>query len=437
MRISIFGLGYVGSVSAACFADLGHHVIAVDKNEGKVEQVAAGQSPIVEAGVEARLARAVESGAIEATTDSTDAVGRSDVSIVAVGTPNQSSGDVSLTDLLAACGEIADGMRAKGEYHVVVVTSTVPPGTIESVVQPLLEERSGLQAGDGFGLCIVPEFLREGSAVDDFLHPAKTVIGAIDERSGAIAAELYGDVAAEVTRTSIPLAEMVKFTDNSWHALKVAFANEVARIADAHGVDSHELMRVFALDTKLNISAAYLRPGFSFGGSCLPKDVRTLAYRARAAGVEAPVIDAILASNTSHFETALAKITALGPMRVGLLGLSFKAGTDDLRESPVVELAERLLGKGYDLRVYDRNVSVSRLVGANRAFILRSIPHISEILLDSLDDVLDHAELVVVGNADPEFDNLAARIRPEQRVFDLVGVDRSGFRPGVYTGLTW
>jgi len=437
MRISIFGLGYVGTVSAACFTELGHNVVAVDKNGLKVDQVASGRSPIVEIGVQERLERAVASGYLEATTDTSYAIANSDISILSVGTPSQPNGDVYLGDITAACCEIGDALRDKDGYHLVVVTSTVPPGTVVGILEPLLEERSGKVAELDFGLCMVPEFLREGSAIDDFLHPPKTVIGATGERSAELARRLYRDIAPEVVATCVSLAEMVKFTDNAWHALKVSFANEIGRVADAYGVDGQAVMDVFVRDKKLNISSAYLRPGFSFGGSCLPKDVRTLTYRARTAGVDVPVLESILASNSSHFEEALGSIVALGPMRVGLLGLSFKAGTDDLRESPVVELAERLLGKGYDIRIYDRNVALGRLVGANREYILQTIPHISDLLLDRIDDVLDHAELLVVGNADPEFNRLAEKIRPDQHVFDLVGIQSADFAEGAYSGIAW
>ena len=284
---------------------------------------------------------------------------------------------------------------------------------------------------------MVPEFLREGTAVDDFLNPPKTVIGAIDECAAAIAAQVYGGISITPIHVSIRVAEMVKFSDNAWHALKVSFANEIGRFSRAHGVDGRQVMNIFTQDTKLNISKAYLRPGFSFGGSCLPKDLRTLTYRARAAGVDVPVLNSILTSNSSHFEDALSMILSHGPKRVGLLGLSFKAGTDDLRESPMVELAERLLGKGYDLRIFDSNVSLSRLVGTNREYILGSIPHISDLLLDSLEEVLEHAEVIIVGNGAPEFQGLAATVRPDQQVIDLVGVAAAAQPVGLYEGIAW
>jgi GDP-mannose 6-dehydrogenase len=438
MRVSVFGLGYVGTVSAASFAADGHDVIGVDVNKEKVRMVNEGRSPIVEPGLDEVLARTTATRHLSATTDPCAAIAASDLSLVCVGTPSRRNGSLDLSHLERAATEIGHGLRAKHAYHVVVVRSTTLPGTTNEVVIPALEAASGKRYGEQFGVSVNPEFLREGSALADFRHPPLTLVGHNHAVDAALPVRLYEKVDAPVVTTSIRVAEMMKYVSNTWHALKIAFANEIGNVCKRVGIDSHEVMDIFARDTKLNISATYLRPGYAFGGSCLPKDVRALQYRGRELDVDLPVIQAILPSNERQIRYALDAVLDTGRRRVGLLGFSFKPGTDDLRESPAVILAEALLGKGYDLRIYDRNVSVARLVGANKAYIDTQIPHLSSLLSDSIDDVIDHAEVIVVSNAAPEFGAALSRARADQVVIDLVRVaaDLADVKAD-YRGLSW
>jgi GDP-mannose 6-dehydrogenase len=320
---------------------------------------------------------------------------------------------------------------------VVVARSTMLPGSMRSVVIPTLEEFSGKKAGQGFGVCINPEFLREGTAVYDFYNPPKTVIGEIDTRSGDLLASVYKDLKAPLIRTGIETAEMVKYTDNVWHALKVGFANEIGNVCKALSIDGHKVMEIFCQDTKLNLSPYYMKPGFAFGGSCLPKDVRALTYKAKSLDVDVPILNAILPSNDRQVERGLRMIMDKGSKKVGILGFSFKAGTDDLRESPVVEVIERLLGKGYDLRLYDRNVKLASLVGANRDYILNRIPHISRLMVERIEDILGFAETIVIGNGDKEFHGVVDRLRDGQVVVDLVRIAKSQSVAGKYDGICW
>ena len=389
MKIAVFGLGYVGVVSAACLARDGHSVVGVDPNALKVELLRQSKSPIVEPGLEELIAAAVTAGRLVAGADPAAAVTQSEVLIVCVGTPGQPNGSLDLGFVRRVVQQIGEQLARASAYKVVVIRSTLLPGSMQNVVIPILEEASRLRAGKDFGVCINPEFLREGSAIYDYDHPPKTVIGAADERATALVRELYAALSAPLILTDLRTAEMVKYIDNSWHALKVTFANEVGRLCKAMGVDSRLAMRLFCMDTKLNISSTYLRPGFAFGGSCLPKDVRALAYQGRLLDVDTPVLSSILASNQLHIAHALAMIRATGRRRVGLLGLSFKEGTDDLRESPVVTLAEQLIGKGYELAVYDRNVRLASLTGANREYILNQIPHIGRLMVDRPEQLLE------------------------------------------------
>jgi GDP-mannose 6-dehydrogenase len=437
MRISVFGLGYVGAVSAACLARDGHSVVGVDPNETKVGLINAGRSPIVEQGLEELIAAAVARGTLKAVTDARAAIAASDLSLVCVGTPSEANGSLNLRYVRAACEELGRALRDKGGYHTVVMRSTILPGTMRGTVIPTLEQASGLAAGRDFGVCNNPEFLREGTAIHDYDHPPKTVIGMVDERSGALLTELYAKLPAPLIRTGIETAEMVKYVDNVWHALKVAFANEIGSICKRLDIDSHAVMDIFCQDRKLNISPHYLKPGFAFGGSCLPKDVSALAYEAGRLDLELPVLESIMESNRLHVERALDMIMGNGRKKVGILGLSFKAGTDDLRHSPMVDVTERLIGKGYDVRLYDRNVSLSRLIGANREYILSHIPHIARLMVDSLDDIAAFAEVVVVGNTGDEFAAFLPRLRPEQRVVDLVRLKGAGQGPAAYDGIAW
>ena len=438
MKVSVFGLGYVGSVSAASFAADGHEVVGVDVNADKVAAVNAGRSPIVEPGLEEQLAEAVSAGRLRATTDTADAVAATEVSLLCVGTPSRKNGSLDLTYLERVASQIGEELAKKDAYHVVVVRSTVLPGTTHEIVIPALERTSGKKYGEGFGVSVNPEFLREGTALKDFRKPPLTLVGHnhAADASGTIA--LYQAIDAPLVSTSIRVAEMIKYASNTWHALKVCFANEIGNVCKALGVDSHEVMDVFCRDEKLNLSSYYLKPGFAFGGSCLPKDVRALQYRAKEIDVELPVISSILPSNRMQIEHAVAEVVDTGKKRIGLLGFSFKAGTDDLRESPIVILAESLLGKGYSLKIYDRNVSIARLVGSNKDYIEGQIPHLSSLLCDTLDEVIDDSEVIVVGNQSPEFVAALERCRPDQIVVDLVRVPVPGaLLQAEYRGICW
>ena len=436
MRISIFGLGYVGAVSAGCLARAGHEVIGVDPAETKVQLINHGRTPIIEEDIGDVIREAVGADRLRATIDVAEAVNSTDVSLICVGTPSLVNGGLDLQYVRRVCEQIGNQLRRKNGFHVVVARSTMLPGSMRSVVIPLLEEASGKAAGVDFGVCNNPEFLREGTAVRDFYQPPKTVIGEMDERSGDVVSELYRDIDAPVIRTDIETAEMVKYTDNVWHALKVDFANEVGTICKALDLDAHKVMEIFCRDTKLNLSAYYLKPGFAFGGSCLPKDVRALLYKSRSLDLDLPVLSAILPSNERQIERGLKMILDEDKRKVGVLGFSFKAGTDDLRESPMVEVIERLIGKGYELKLYDRNVKVAGLVGANRDYILNRIPHVSRLMVDTPQEVLDFADTVVVGTNDREFWAVPDQLRDGQRLVDFVRIC-SATTSGNYRGICW
>jgi GDP-mannose 6-dehydrogenase len=438
MKVSVFGLGYVGSVSATCFAADGHHVVGVDVNPEKVALINAGRSPVVEPGLDDVLGRVVSAGFLRATSDTAAAIRDTEVSLVCVGTPSRRNGSLDLTHLQRVCEQIGRHLANTNHYHVVVIRSTVLPGTTHEVVIPALERESGRKYGEGFGVSVNPEFLREGTALKDFRKPPLTLVGHnhAADASGTIA--LYQAIDAPLFSTSIRVAEMMKYTSNTWHALKVCFANEIGNVCKRLGVDSHEVMEIFCRDEKLNLSPYYLKPGFAFGGSCLPKDVRALQYRAKEVDVELPVISQILASNRLQIQQTVDGILETGRKKIGLLGLSFKAGTDDLRESPLVILAEALLGKGLSLSIYDKNVSLARLVGANKEYIENQIPHLSSLLRDSLDDVIEGSEVIVVGNQSPEFAAAITRCRRDQIVVDLVRLPISGsLLEADYRGICW
>ncbi|NVN52772.1 nucleotide sugar dehydrogenase [Mycolicibacterium hippocampi] len=437
MDISIFGLGYVGAVSAGCLAADGHNVIGVDPNWTKVDLINSGVSPIVEQDIGNMIADEVKSGRLRATTSVEDAVNESDISLICVGTPSQMNGNLDLSHVRRVCEEIGEALRGKSKYHVVVARSTMLPGSMRDVVIPTLESASGKkQAGVDFGVCNNPEFLREGTAVWDYYHPPKTVIGETDPRAGEVLTQLYGELDAPLIRTSVDVAEMVKYADNNWHALKVAFANEIGSVSKAVGIDGRRVMEIFCEDTKLNLSAYYMRPGFAFGGSCLPKDVRALTYKARNLDLDVPLLNSILPSNRSQVARAIEMITAKGKRKVGVLGFAFKSGTDDLRESPIVDVIEHLLGKGYDLRLYDGAVNMAALTGANRDYILNLIPHISRLMVSTIKEVLEFADTIVIGNGDPEFSAAVDSARPDQTVVDFVRASgrASG---GNYDGICW
>jgi GDP-mannose 6-dehydrogenase len=436
MKISIFGLGYVGAVSAGCLATDGHEVIGVDPNKTKVDLINQGTTPIIEKDIGEMIAATVKSGHLRATADVRDAVFGSDMSLICVGTPSQLNGNLDLSHVRKVCQEIGAAIREKDTFHVVVARSTMLPGSMRSLVIPTLEAASGKVAGVDFGVCNNPEFLREGTAVYDYYHPPKTVIGESDEKAGALLVQLYEKMDAPLVRTDVETAEMVKYTDNTWHAVKVAFANEIGNICKAVGIDGHKVMEIFCQDTKLNLSPYYMKPGFAFGGSCLPKDVRALTYKARSLDLDLPLLNSILPSNQRQVEKGIKMIVDKGARKVGILGFSFKAGTDDLRESPLVDVIEYLLGKGYELKLYDKNVNLAALTGANQDYILNHIPHISKLMVSNMQDVLDFADTIVIGNGAAEFKTVPGSLKPHQHIVDLVRIskEQSGEQ---YDGICW
>lgn len=437
MKICVLGLGYVGVVSAACLAKDGHTVVGVDTNAGKVDLVNAGQSPIVEDRVAELVAAHVAEGRLWATTDAAEAIAETELAMVCVGTPGQPNGSLDLAYLEKACADIGAALAKLDTYYTVLIRSTVLPGTCRHVVIPTIEQHSGKSHGTDFGVAMNPEFLREGTAVADFYTPPKIVIGGDDEVPAQQLISLAPPGDAPVVRTSYEVAETVKYVDNSWHALKVAFGNEIGRICAPLEIDSHAVMDIFCLDDKLNLSAKYLRPGMAFGGSCLPKDVRAINYHARAHDVDLPILSSLTASNQAHLDVALRMILETGAREVALLGLSFKAGTDDLREAPMVELAEKLLGKGIGLKIYDRNVGLARLTGANLSFINDHLPHVGELLVDEIDQAIEGSDLIVLGNSSHEFAAINERIRPDHPVIDLVRVVNDPSVLENYQGLVW
>jgi GDP-mannose 6-dehydrogenase len=437
MKISIFGLGYVGAVSAACLASDGHYVVCVDIVQDKVDLINKGIPPIIESELEEISAKALKSKSLIATTSATEAIKNTQISLICVGTPSQLNGNLDLKYVRRVCEKIGSILKSKDERHIVVIRSTILPGTMRNVVIPILEKSSGKKAGVNIGVCHNPEFLREGTAVYDFFNPSKTVIGELDTISGNSLSSIYEKIDAPIIRTSLETAEMVKYVDNSWHALKVGFANEIGNICKSNSIDGHEVMDIFCQDTKLNISSKYLKPGFAFGGSCLPKDLRALTYKGRNLDLDLPILNSILASNNVQIERGIRMILEKRKKKVGILGFSFKAGTDDLRESPIVEVIERLLGKGYFIKIYDKNVSMAKLFGANRDFILNHIPHISNLMVDTIDEVLSFAETIVIGNKDPEFESIFGKIKEGQKVIDFVRVNEKENTNFVSDGICW
>jgi GDP-mannose 6-dehydrogenase len=437
-RVAVFGLGYVGSVSAACFAAAGHPVVGVDVSDEKVAALASGRPPVLEPGLPELIERAVAEGRLTATTDAAAAIAASDVSLICVGTPSAPNGSLGTIALERVVETIGDLLKDHPRRHTVVVRSTVVPGTTEELVRPILESRSALRAGDGFGLAMNPEFLREGSSVADFNDPARTVIGQFDDASGDIVESLYEGVPGARFRVPLRTAEMVKYVDNSFHALKVAFANEIGNFCNAIGVDSHEVMEIVKADRKLNVSPAYLTPGFAFGGSCLPKDLRALLHAARKNDLDLILLESVLASNERQVRQAVDLVLSSGARQVGIFGLAFKAGTDDLRESPMVELSERLLGKGRELKIYDPHIAMGRLIGSNRAYVDAHIPHLSALMVDTPEEVLNHAELCVVGAAHPETVRVLERSNGTP-VLDLARLPDAPVRAGrkEYLSVSW
>ena len=438
MRVSVFGLGYVGAVSCGCLCRDGMEVMGVDLNPTKVNLINEGKSPIVEEQVGDLIATAVKAGKLRATTDAAEAARWAEVMMVSVGTPSKPNGGVDFTALERVCDTIGQAIGGRSDHPVVVVRSTVLPGTVRSLVIPRLEKASGKQAGKDFGVCFNPEFLRESSSVRDYYDPPFTLIGSDNKQDAERAGEIYKGVKAELITSSLETAEMVKYVSNAFHALKVTFANEIGIVSQSLGVDSHQVMEIACKDTKLNISPRYLRPGFAFGGSCLPKDVRALVQKGRERDLDLPLLNGILSSNRSQIDRAVQTVLALGKKKVAVLGISFKAGTDDLRESPIVTLTEALIGKGFNVTIYDQNVSVARLVGANKEYVEKELPHLAEAMSDDLRAVVNAAEVIIVGNSSPEFKDLPALCREGQVVLDLVRIPGLKEARGIdYRGITW
>ena len=437
MNISVFGLGYVGTVCAACLADQGHTVVGVDVNPEKLEILRGGRSPIVEKDIDALVGRGVSEGRLRVTSDAREAIAATDLSLVCVGTPSRSNGSLDVSAVEAVVGQIGEAIAAKGRYHSVVIRSTVLPGTVRDRLLPLLEKGTGGVVGTAFGLASNPEFMREGSAVTDFRSPPKTVIGEIDPRTADLLEELYGNLPAPLFRVPLEIAELAKYADNVWHALKVAFGNEIGTLCKALDIDSHALMEIFCSDTKLNISPTYLKPGFAFGGSCLPKDTRALAHFCVSRDIDPPIIANVLPSNKRLVERGVDWILETGAKRIAFLGFSFKAGTDDLRESPYLTVIEQLIGKGCSIRIFDKNVELARLLGANKQFLYQVIPHIAELMVESLDEVLEDAEIVVTTANAPEYIRVLETMKPEQKLLDFARIPGAEVLGERYDGFLW
>lgn len=436
MKIAVIGIGYVGAVTSACLCDSGHEVIAIDKDPVKVKCIENGQSPIIEQDLPEMIAKYAKEGALTATEDIKEAIEQSDISLICVGTPSRADGSLDLAYVETACAEIGKVLKDKEEFHTVVLRSTMVPGSAMSICLPILEEHSGKKAGVGFGFGNNPEFLRESTAIFDYYNPPKIVVGANDEKSANTIMALYDGIEAPRIITEIKVAEGVKYADNAWHAMKIGFANEIGNILGDCGVDSHDVMDIFCQDTKLNISKAYLKPGFAFGGSCLPKDVRAIRAKGAEVGVKTPLFDALMIANDNQINRAFNKIKELGVKNIGLLGLSFKAGTDDLRESPLVTLAQQLLDNGYNVKIYDPNVfEAKNTEGANQHYINNVITDVSNCLVESADDMND-TELLIIGNGNKDFVGIVSK-HTDKHVLDLVRLDESIEKQSGYHGLCW
>jgi GDP-mannose 6-dehydrogenase len=436
MDISIFGIGYVGAVSAGCLSADGHRVVAVDTNDFKVAAINQGRSPIVEPGLEDLIRRGAAAGLLRATVDAAEALRETRLSIICVGTPSLDNGNLDLGYVARVCEDIGAQLRTKADFHTVVIRSTMLPGSMAGVVRPALERSSGKRAGDDFGLAIYPEFMREGTAIKDYYEAGAIIFGAVDHRTELLLRELTDGLTGDVHVTDLATAEAIKYANNAWHATKIVFANEIGAFCRKFDIDSHEVMRILCADRRLNISPAYLRPGFAYGGSCLPKDLRALHYKAKSADLDLPLFDALPRSNELQIQRVVDLVRGAGSRNIGMVGLSFKGGTDDLRESPAVELAERLFGKGYKLKIFDRNVDYARLTGSNLSFIQTRIPHLSDLLTGDLTAVADHSDVMIVTHGDlggAEF----PKLRADQLVIDVARVPGAATAGARYIGLCW
>lgn len=436
MKVSIFGLGYVGAVSCACFSKDGHEVVGVDVNQHKVDLINGGKSPIIEANLEEYISEGVENGLLRATTDLNDAINNTDISIICVGTPSQLNGNIDLTYVYKVSISIAEALKNKDSHHVVAIRSTVSPGTISECAK-LIEEHSGKKHGVDFGVASNPEFLREGTAIKDFIEPPYTIIGSDCKISEEKLTELYKNIQAPVYTLRPAESEMIKYTNNNFHALKITFANEIGNICKELGVDSHVVMDLVAADKKLNLSSYYMKPGFAFGGSCLPKDVRGMNYRAKSLDLKSPLLDSLMESNEYQVQRGLNMVYETGKKKIGFIGFAFKAGTDDLRESPIVTMIETLIGKGYDLSLFDPNVLLSKLMGKNKDFVTGHIPHISSLLQDNIEEVIKHSDVLVIGNKSIPADEIFSKVNKDQTVIDLVRLEKGRLSEENYVGICW
>ncbi len=438
MKIGIFGLGYVGCVMAACLVSEGHQVVGIDVNPLKVDMINAGRSPIIETGLQELIRIGRSTGNLKASLNPQYVVSESEISVICVGTPSNENGSLKLEFVENVCQEIGTALKEVQHYHLVVIRSTVLPGTVEKHLIPILEKYSGKKAGVHFGVCMNPEFLREGSAIKDYRHPSFVMIGELDQRSGDALEAIYTGIQTEIVRSNIRTAEMVKYTCNAFHALKVVFGNEIGTIAKFNGVDGQEVMDIICKDSQLNISPKYLQPGFAFGGSCLPKDLRAILYRAKELDVELPTLKSLLQSNQQHIQAGIRMIEKTQKHRIGIFGMSFKAGTDDVRESPVITLVETLIGRGYQVRIYDENIQLARMVGANKQYLEEKIPHITTLMIDTVDALIEHSEVLVVTNSSEEFQKVPSLIKPDQILIDFVGkVKPEDLPQDKYEGICW
>lgn len=435
MKINIYGLGYVGCVSASCLANSGFQVTGIDVDRLKVDLINKGKSPIVEPDLKDYIKKAVDAKKLKATTHD---VGTAGVSIVCVGTPSNENGSLQLDYVKRVSTQIGSFLRDINSYHVINIRSTVLPGTVEKIVIPILEDNSAKKAGRDFGVCMNPEFMREGTSIYDYYNPPFTVIGQLDKRSGDVIEKLYHNVHAPVFRTTIKSAEMIKYACNTFHAMKICFANEIGNICKKLDIDSHEVMRIFCEDKKLNLSTAYLKPGFAFGGSCLPKDLRALLYKSKELDLELPLLISILKSNDNQIDVAYKLIAKTGKKKIGLLGISFKPDTDDLRESPMVELAEKLIGKGYDLSIYDKEVSFAKIYGSNKKYIEKVIPHVSTLMKETIQEVINKSQVIVIAKKSGVFEKIKSRLKGDKIIIDLARIQSLQKRKNQhYEGICW